>query len=99
MIVIDPGHNGGNAAHPDIINQLVNVITERKACDTTGTQTDAGYAEHAFTFDVATRLAALLRKKGAKVVLTRHTDTGVGPCVTQRAAIGNLAHADAAGDA
>ena len=96
VVVIDPGHNGGNAAHPEIINQLVNVITERKACDTAGTETDAGYTEHAFTFDVATRLAALLRKKGAKVVLTRPTDTGVGPCVTQRAAIGNRAHADVA---
>jgi len=96
VILLDPGHNGGNATHPDIINRLVNVITEQKACDTTGTQTDAGYPEHAFSFDVAIRLARLLRKDGAKVVLTRHTDTGVGPCVTQRAAIGNRAHANAA---
>src|SRR6266571_2016033 len=96
VIVLDPGHNGGNAAHPEIINQLVNVITERKPCDTTGTQTNAGYPEHAFTFDVATRLAGLLRKKGARVVLTRNSDTGVGPCITQRAAIGNRVHADAA---
>jgi N-acetylmuramoyl-L-alanine amidase len=96
VIVIDPGHNGGNAAHPEIINQLVNVITEQKPCDTAGAETDAGYPEHAFNFDVATRLAALLRKEGAEVVLTRQTDTGVGPCVTQRAAIGNRVHADAA---
>jgi len=96
VIVLDPGHNGGNAAHPEIINQLVNVITERKPCDTTGTQTNAGYPEHAFTFDVATRLAGLLRKKGARVVLTRNSDTGVGPCITQRAAIGNRVHADVA---
>jgi N-acetylmuramoyl-L-alanine amidase len=72
------------------------VITETKPCDTTGTQTDAGYAEHAFTFNVAKRLARLLRREGATVVLTRHNDDGVGPCVTQRAAIGNRAHADAA---
>ena len=96
VIVIDPGHNGGNAAHPEIINQRVNVITEQKPCDTAGAQTDAGYPEHAFNFDVATRLAALLRKEGAKVVLTRPTDAGVGPCVTQRAEIGNREHADAA---
>ena len=96
VIVIDPGHNGGNWDHPQIINQLVNVITEVKPCDTTGTQTDAGYTEHAFTFSVATRLARLLRAEGAKVVLTRHSDTGVGPCITQRAAIGNRVHADAA---
>jgi N-acetylmuramoyl-L-alanine amidase len=96
VIALDPGHNGGNAAHPTVINQLVNVITEWKACDTVGAETDAGYPEHAFNFDVVTRLARLLRADGAKVILTRHSDTGVGPCVTQRAAIGNQAHAAAA---
>jgi N-acetylmuramoyl-L-alanine amidase len=96
VVAVDPGHNGGNAAHPEIINQLVDVISEQKACDTTGAETDAGYTEHAFNFDVATRLAALLRREGARVTLTRHDDTGVGPCVTQRAAIGNHVHADAA---
>ena len=96
VIALDPGHNGANWSHPAIIDKLVNVITEWKACDTAGAQTDAGYAEHAFTFDVAMRLARLLRAEGATVVLTRHNDDGVGPCVTQRAAIGNRAHADAA---
>jgi N-acetylmuramoyl-L-alanine amidase len=96
VIALDPGHNGANWSHPAIINRLVNVITEWKACDTAGAQTDAGYPEHAFTFNVAMRLARLLRAEGATVVLTRHNDHGVGPCVTQRAAIGNRAHADAA---
>ncbi len=96
VIVLDPGHNGANWSHPAVINRLVNVITEWKPCDTTGAATDAGYPEHAFNFDVATRLARLLRAEGATVVLTRHNDTGVGPCVTQRAAIGNRAHAAAA---
>ncbi len=96
VIVIDPGHNGGNWAAPQVINQLVNVITESKPCDTTGTQTDGGYTEHAFNFDVAVRLARLLRAEGATVILTRSNDQGVGPCITQRAAIGNRAHADAA---
>ena len=96
VVVIDPGHNGGNAADPQYINQLVNVITESKACDTVGAETDAGYPEHAFNFSVAVRLARLLRAEGAKVVLTRTNDHGVGPCITQRAAIGNRVHADAA---
>jgi N-acetylmuramoyl-L-alanine amidase len=96
VIALDPGHNGANWSHPAIINRLVNVLTEWKACDTAGAQTDAGYPEHAFTFDVAKRLARLLRAEGATVVLTRHNDHGVGPCVTRRAAIGNRAHADAA---
>lgn len=95
VIVLDPGHNGGNAAHPEKINKPVDVITERKPCDTTGTETGAGYTEHAFTWDVAGRLAKLLRAQGAKVILTRSNDTGVGPCIPQRAAIGNDNKADA----
>jgi N-acetylmuramoyl-L-alanine amidase len=96
VVVLDPGHNGDNWAHPAIINRLVNVITEMKPCDTTGTETDAGYTEAAFNFNVAIRLARLLRAEGATVILTRTSNNGVGPCVTQRAAIGNRAHADAA---
>ncbi|MEV4169240.1 N-acetylmuramoyl-L-alanine amidase [Nonomuraea sp. NPDC049709] len=95
VVVIDPGHNGGNAAHPEEINRQVDIITGRKACNTTGTQTDAGYPEHAFTWDVAGRLKPILEGMGAKVVLTRPDDKGVGPCVTERAAIGNEARADA----
>ena len=96
VIAIDPGHNGGNAAHPAIVHKLVNAGNGvRKACNTTGTATNAGYPEHAFTFDVARRLAAVLRSRGATVVLTRSSDTGVGPCVNVRATIANRAHADA----
>src|SRR5581483_5873698 len=95
-IVIDPGHNGGNAAHPEIINKLVPMGTGMKACDTTGTETNSGYQEAAFTFDVALRLQALLKAAGAKVILTRSDNTSVGPCVDRRAAIGNDAHADVA---
>jgi len=95
-IAVDPGHNGRNWAHPAQINRLVNAGTLRKACDTTGTSTASGYAEPAFTFDVAVRLRALLRAAGARVVLTRTSNGGWGPCITERAAIGNRAQADAA---
>jgi N-acetylmuramoyl-L-alanine amidase len=96
VVVIDPGHNGGNAAAPDAINRLVPAGGFMKACDTTGTATDAGYNEAEFNFDVALRVAAILRREGAHVVLTRSSNDGVGPCVNERAAIGNRAHADAA---
>ncbi|MCW2884147.1 MAG: N-acetylmuramoyl-L-alanine amidase [Streptosporangiaceae bacterium] len=96
VIALDPGHNGGNAAHPEIINKPVYIITGYKECDTTGTETDAGYSEHAFNWDVSNRLKTILESRGAKVVLTRHNDTGVGPCINQRAAVGNRAKADAA---
>ncbi|BCJ33612.1 hypothetical protein Athai_11150 [Actinocatenispora thailandica] len=96
VIVVDAGHNDGNFDHPEQIDRLVNAGGFRKACDTTGTETDGGYHEAAFTFDVTKRLTALLRADGAKVVLTRKDDHGVGPCVDERAEIGNKAHADAA---
>jgi N-acetylmuramoyl-L-alanine amidase len=94
VIVIDPGHNGGNGAHPSLIDKLVDAgFGLRKPCNTTGTATNAGYSEAAYTFDVAKRLASVLRARGAKVVMTRTTNTGVGPCINERAAIGNRAHA------
>ncbi|MGH3625693.1 MAG: N-acetylmuramoyl-L-alanine amidase [Sciscionella sp.] len=97
VVVLDPGHNGGNGAHPEVINRLVPAGRGiSKACNTTGTATNAGYPEHAFTFAVAVRVAALLRKSGVTVLLTRSNDSGVGPCVNTRAAIGNRANAAAA---
>ena len=94
VVVIDPGHNGGNIDAPDEINAPVDVGNGEKACDTTGTNTDDGYFEHEFNFDVATRLAALLQAEGATVMLTRRNDTGVGPCITERTAVANDADAD-----
>src|SRR3954451_12924668 len=96
VIAIDPGHNGGNASHPSEINRQVDAGGFQKACDTTGTATNAGYPEAAYTFDVSTRLAAVLRAAGATVVLTRTSNDGVGPCIDERAGIGNRAQADAA---
>ncbi|MEU4538239.1 N-acetylmuramoyl-L-alanine amidase [Streptosporangium sp. NPDC023825] len=96
IVVIDPGHNGQNYRHPAEINKKVNVLTQWKACDTTGTATDNGYSEAAFTWDVSQRLAKILKSRGATVKLTRDSNSGVGPCITQRAAIGNRAKADAA---
>jgi N-acetylmuramoyl-L-alanine amidase len=96
IIAVDPGHNGNAGAHPEIINKLHDAVSKMKPCETTGTQTNAGYPEAAFTFDVATRLTAILRAAGATVVLTRTTNTGVGPCFDERAWIGNRAHANVA---
>jgi N-acetylmuramoyl-L-alanine amidase len=95
-IVIDPGHNGANWSHAAEINRLVDAGGFRKACDTTGTSTSDGYTEAAYNLDVALRLARILRRDGATVVLTRRSNDGVGPCIDERAAIGNRAHANAA---
>jgi N-acetylmuramoyl-L-alanine amidase len=96
IVLVDPGHNGGNAAAPSIINRLIWNGRETETCDTTGTQTDSGYPEARFNWHVALFLTADLRAEGATVVLTRTSNTGVGPCVTERAALGNQAHATAA---
>lgn len=94
-VVVDPGHNPGNVRHTAEINQLVDVGTHRKECDTTGTATDDGYPEAAFTRDVSQRLRTLLEKQGAVVEFTHDNDRAFGPCVDERAHIGNKARADA----
>ena len=94
--MLDPGHNGGNASHPAEINELVPAGRgHTKACNTTGTATDAGYTEHAFNWDVANRVRARLVAAGYHVIMTRPNDSGVGPCVDVRARIGNDADAAA----
>jgi N-acetylmuramoyl-L-alanine amidase len=93
VITIDPGHNGANYAHTSYINHLVWNGREDEACDTTGTSTDSGYTEAQFNWSVALDLETDLRNLGATVVLTRSSNTTYGPCITQRAAIGNRAHA------
>lgn len=96
VIAINPGHNGGNAGAPSAINRPVPIGQgQTKACDTTGTATDAGYSEAAYNWDVALRTRRVLRHRGARVVMTRSSNTGVGPCIDERARIPNRAHADA----
>lgn len=94
-VVIDPGHNPGNRDHTREINRQVDIGTGRKECDTTGTSTNDGYAEARFTLDVSHRLRTLLEAEGARVRLTHDADRPFGPCIDERARIGNEAKADA----
>jgi N-acetylmuramoyl-L-alanine amidase len=98
IVGIDPGHNGGNFTHQAQISRLIWNGREHEACNTTGTETDGGYWEATFNWHVANYLKADLRKLGAKVVLTRHSNAGVGPCVNTRSFILNKAHANVAID-
>jgi len=93
LIVLDPGHNGGNFQDSSSINQPVWNGREEEACDTTGTETDSGYTEAQFNFAVALEVQEDLQAEGATVILTRTSNTGVGPCITQRTAIANNDHA------
>jgi N-acetylmuramoyl-L-alanine amidase len=98
VVGIDPGHNGRNADNPSYINHLIWNGRERETCDTVGTETDGGYTEAQFNFNVATFLREDLQRDGARVVMTRTSNTGVGPCVTTRAQIINRARANVAID-
>ncbi|MFJ2116526.1 MULTISPECIES: N-acetylmuramoyl-L-alanine amidase [unclassified Streptomyces] len=95
VVVIDPGHNPRNRDHTAEINAKVDIGTTTKECDTTGTSTNAGYPEAEFSLDVSYRLRDLLAKQGATVTLTHDNDRPFGPCIDERARIGNNAKADA----
>jgi N-acetylmuramoyl-L-alanine amidase len=95
-ISVDPGHNGGNFNDPEAIDRLVpaGASGTTKPCNTTGTATDDGSVTEAqFNWDVAQDLVPRLERLGATIVLTRHSNDGVGPCVNERAEIANRAHA------
>lgn len=92
VIGIDPGHNGGNFNAPAAIARPVWNGREWESCDTTGTATDAGYTEAAFNWSVANYLKNRLIQLGAKVVLTRNSNHGVGPCIDRRAKILDAHH-------
>ena len=98
VVGIDPGHNGRNGTDPSYIDHLIWNGREEEGCDTTGTETDGGYTEARFNFNVAEYLAGDLRAEGARVVLTRTNNDGIGPCVNRRSEIINQAHANVAVD-
>jgi N-acetylmuramoyl-L-alanine amidase len=95
-VVIDPGHQLGNHNFPRKINRLVPAGGFEKACNTTGTATDAGLPEATFTWRVAQLLRTRLVHLGATVHLTRHSNSERrwGPCVDVRGRAGNKLPAD-----
>jgi N-acetylmuramoyl-L-alanine amidase len=94
IIGIDPGHNGRNYTDPAFLDHKIWNGREWEGCDTTGTATAGGYTEARFNWNVATYLRADLIKLGARVVMTRAGNHGIGPCVDTRARILDRAHAD-----
>jgi N-acetylmuramoyl-L-alanine amidase len=97
VIVLDPGHQYGSQFHLKQINQQVDAGGFKKACNTTGTQTDAGYPESAFTMAVAGFAKTKLEALGATVYLTRPREsrTSWGPCIDARGKTGGKYNADA----
>jgi N-acetylmuramoyl-L-alanine amidase len=96
VVVIDPGHQLGNHNYPARINRPVPAGGFRKPCNTTGTATNGGYPEATFVWRVSLLLRERLVDRGARVVLTRHSNRQDrwGPCVDERGRAGNRIDAD-----
>lgn len=87
VVFIDPGHNGANDA--SIGRQVTTGRGGTKDCQTSGTATNSGYQEHTFTWDTALRVRAALTALGVRTALSRGDDTGLGPCIDERANVAN----------
>ena len=94
IVGIDPGHNGLNYTSPAFLSRKIWNGREWEGCDTTGTRTAGGYTEARFNWNVAVYLRADLLRMGARVVMTRKDNHGLGPCVDTRARILDRAHAN-----
>lgn len=92
-VFLDPGHNGVSDA--SITQQVPNGRGGTKQCNTSGTATDDGYPEHAFTWAVVGLINDSLSQMGVRTALSRDNDSSVGPCVDRRAALANDMHPDA----
>jgi N-acetylmuramoyl-L-alanine amidase len=92
-VFLDPGHNAVNDA--SINQQVPNGRGGTKACQTSGAVADDGYPEHAFTWAVVGLINDSLSQMGIRTQLSRDSDSGVGPCIDQRAAAANAMHPDA----
>jgi N-acetylmuramoyl-L-alanine amidase len=87
VVFIDPGHNGSNDA--SITRQVPTGRGGTKDCQASGTSTNTGYQEHTFTWDTALRVRAALNALGVRTAMSRGNDTGLGPCVDERANMAN----------
>ncbi len=96
VVVIDPGHQLGNRNFPRKVDRLVPAGGFRKACNTTGTATNAGYPEATAVWKVSVKLKRRLTKLGARVRMTRASNRNDrwGPCVDRRGRAGNKRPAD-----
>lgn len=95
VIVIDAGHTGGWTSSWGY-QPVPNGTGSTKPCNSSGTATRSGYAEHAYNFDQAAALAKVLRSRGALVILNRTNDTTATDalCVNHRADKANRRQAD-----
>ena len=93
IVFLDPGHNGANDA--SINRQVPNGRGGTKECQTSGSATNDGYPEHTFTWDTTLRIRQELTALGVRTAMSRGNDTGLGPCVDERAEMANALHPNA----
>jgi len=87
IVFLDPGHNGANDA--SLTKQVPNGRGGTKDCQTSGTSTDSGFAEHTFNWDTVLLIRQKLTDLGVRTAMSRGNDDQVGPCVDERAAMAN----------
>ncbi|CAN3131316.1 Rv3717 family N-acetylmuramoyl-L-alanine amidase [Mycobacterium sp. smrl_JER01] len=87
IVFLDPGHNGSNDA--SISRQVPTGRGGTKDCQASGTSTEDGFPEHTFTWDTTLRIRQALHGLGVRTAMSRGDDTGLGPCVDERAAMAN----------
>ena len=87
IVFLDPGHNGANDA--SMTRQVPNGRGGTKDCQTSGTNTDSGFAEHTFNWDTVLLIRQELTQLGVRTAMSRGNDDQVGPCVDERAAMAN----------
>ena len=92
-VFLDPGHNAVNDASINV--QVPNGRGGTKQCNTSGSATDDGYPEHAFTWAVVGLISGSLNQVGVHTQLSRDNDSSAGPCVDRRAALANAMRPDA----
>ncbi|PEG39184.1 N-acetylmuramoyl-L-alanine amidase [Mycolicibacterium agri] len=87
IVFLDPGHNGANDS--SISRQVPTGRGGTKNCQESGTSTNDGYPEHSFTWETTLRIRQALTGLGVRTAMSRGNDTGLGPCVDERAAMAN----------
>jgi N-acetylmuramoyl-L-alanine amidase len=93
IVFLDPGHNGANDA--SIGKQVPTGRGGTKDCQASGTSTNDGYPEHTFNWETVLRIRQELTNLGVRTAMSRGDDTGLGPCVDERATMANALRPDA----
>jgi N-acetylmuramoyl-L-alanine amidase len=95
VVVLDPAHDrGDDVGHAADLARTVPGAAGPVPCGTPQAYAQDGYPESTVVWRVATSLRGRLQALGARVVLTRPSESGRGPCVDARARTARQAGAD-----